>query len=303
MVRAMKREIVSTPTLRWIDILDPTKAELLEIAKEFHLHELVVQDCLDPKHLPKFETIDGAIFTILRLRDPEIKKDAMSVQTMTRKIAIFVRDSLLLTVHRAKLPAIDELSVDFRTKSTSAAALVAEISKRAVLSFDPLLEEIENQLDPLAGALLSSRNKSQLLVRLHRSRRRLSIIKRLLWHTSAVIQRFPRGEGHLAAQVQDLRETVESLLFFADDLHEEATSLLNLEISMASHRTNEVIRVLTVFSVFFLPLTFLVGVYGMNFEFMPELKWKYGYLFAWGIMAVITLGIALWFKRKGWLQG
>jgi magnesium transporter len=76
---------------------------------------------------------------------------------------------------------------------------------------------------------------------------------------------------------------------------------VQLAISVASQRTNEVIRVLTIFSVFFMPLTFIVGIYGMNFRTMPEIEWVWGYPFAWGIMISVTLAIGLWFKRRGWL--
>ena len=89
---------------------------------------------------------------------------------------------------------------------------------------------------------------------------------------------------------------------FFDELMESVNSLLNLHLSMASHRTNEVVRVLTIFSVFLLPLSLIASVYGMNFEHMPELKWTYGYPMVIGIMLAVTLGIFLWFRRKGWLK-
>jgi len=82
---------------------------------------------------------------------------------------------------------------------------------------------------------------------------------------------------------------------------DNVANLLNVYISLSSQRTNEVVRVLTVFSVFFMPLTFIVGIYGMNFDFMPELRWPFGYLYAMGLMVFVTFIIYLWFKKKGWL--
>jgi magnesium transporter len=86
-----------------------------------------------------------------------------------------------------------------------------------------------------------------------------------------------------------------------DQLNEEMNQLLSLYISLSSQRTNEVMRILTIFSVFFLPLTFIVGVYGMNFQFMPELSWKYGYALVWIGMIAVTIFVWRWFKKRKWL--
>jgi magnesium transporter len=91
--------------------------------------------------------------------------------------------------------------------------------------------------------------------------------------------------------------------FYADELLEDVNNLLSIQLALASHRTNEVVRVLTVFSVFFLPLTFIVGIYGMNFRYMPELQERWGYPAAMAGMGFVTLMIYLWFRRRGWLKG
>ena len=92
------------------------------------------------------------------------------------------------------------------------------------------------------------------------------------------------------------------LPLYADELLEGATNLLGLQLSLASHRTAEVMRVLTIFSVSFLPLTFLVGVYGMNFRHLPELEWRWGHAAVWAVMLAVTALIFPWFKRQGWLR-
>jgi magnesium transporter len=100
---------------------------------------------------------------------------------------------------------------------------------------------------------------------------------------------------------RDVQENAESYHFYADELLDDANTLLNVQLSLASHRTSEVMRILTVFSVFFLPLTFIVGVYGMNFDYMPELRERWGYPAVLGLMVVVTLVIYRWFRRRGWL--
>jgi len=116
-----------------------------------------------------------------------------------------------------------------------------------------------------------------------------------------VIQRLSPSSDTNAPLFQDLRENLSTMVFMTDELLEDATSLLNLQISLASQKTNEVMRILTVFSVFFMPLNFIAGLYGMNFQNMPELSHPFGYYGVLTLMATTTLLIAMWFYRRGWL--
>jgi magnesium transporter len=110
----------------------------------------------------------------------------------------------------------------------------------------------------------------------------------------------PAGRG--ASLFRDVQENVESSHFYADELLDDVNTVLNVQLALAAHRTGEVMRILTVFSVFFLPLTFVVGVYGMNFDLMPELHARWGYPAVLAAMGLITLMIYLWFRRRGWLR-
>ena len=101
--------------------------------------------------------------------------------------------------------------------------------------------------------------------------------------------------------LQDSRDLHVKLLNIYDQIHEDVSNLVNFYLSISAQKTNDVIKVLTIFSVFFMPLTFVVGIYGMNFEYMPELKMRYGYPILLGIMVLLSGGIYLWFRRKRWL--
>jgi len=101
--------------------------------------------------------------------------------------------------------------------------------------------------------------------------------------------------------LQNVKDDTHRLMFIAEQLSENVNHLLNLHVSLTSNRTNEVMRVLTVFSVFFMPITFIVGVYGMNFRYLPELEMQYGYFYVWLLMLGITAVLFIWFKRKGFL--
>jgi len=123
----------------------------------------------------------------------------------------------------------------------------------------------------------------------------------MLWHTLNAVQKFvPRSDRNLPL-CQDLRERIESLLFFTDNLLEDLRNLLAVQLSLAANDTNDVMRTLATASVFFMPLTFIVGVYGMNFQSIPELRWRYGYLFVLTTCALITIGLYRWFRNKHWM--
>src|SRR5207253_7357374 len=141
------------------------------------------------------------------------------------------------------------------------------------------------EMENLEDTITETHTSKEAVVRLHLLRRRLLCMKRLAWHLTTVVQRIPfPKDKKFSSFFTDLKEEVDSFSNFTDELLEDATSLANLELALASRRVNEIMRILTLFSVFFLPLTFIVGVYGMNFKFMPELNWEHGYAFAWVLM-------------------
>jgi magnesium transporter len=169
------------------------------------------------------------------------------------------------------------------------------------------MEAIETRIDAFEALVFGGRDTdaggfSRDLREIHVLKRQVTLIKRLLWRTLDVVQRLSPASGRGATLYRDVEENVESYHFYADELLDDANTILNLQLALAAHRTGEVMRILTVFSVFFLPLTFLVGVYGMNFEFMPELHSRWGYPTVLAAMALIVIAIYLWFRRRGWLR-
>jgi magnesium transporter len=298
----MIKEILKSETLVWIDALDPTTEEINRLAAEQELPYHMVQDCLDPEHLPKVEDTGDALFIILRAYDNHCLNGAATVQELTRKLAIFLRGKTLITIHRAELPFLaPHLDPSKYNKYTNPQKLLVALAKGSALSYDKGLEEAELILESIDQELQTRKTTENSIIRLHETKRRLSTMKRLLWHLASVIQRLPFTEKNLKGPLQDLRETAEGQLFFADQLLEEANSLLNLEFSLTTQKNNETIRVLTLFSAFFMPLTFIVGIYGMNFKFMPELDHPNGYIAIWAVMIAVVAAIWSWFKIKRWL--
>jgi magnesium transporter len=290
---------------RWLDVVMPTGDELARIAEEFHLQPTTVQDCLQPEHLPKFEKFEDALFLICRAYDELSNRDADTVQELTRKTAIFWSEKFLITVHR-----VDQIFIRQRREHWSgcteapakaATAILTELLKAILGTYENPLESATDQLDEIETEVFLSQSAPQMIETLFLLKRKATIIKKMLFLTREILTTLAPEIKGWKSSLQDLQETSDHLFFMTDQLYDNATNLLNLHISLSSHRTNEVVRLLTLFSVFFMPLTFMVGIYGMNFKFMPELEKQWGYPAVWLFMLLVTLSIFLWFKRKKWL--
>ena len=302
----MQQTVCSTgePPFVWSDVTAPNVEELQAIAQHYGIPASIVQDCLDPEHLPKHEKFGETTFLILRIYDIAAPEAAGTVQELTRKIAIFFRSDVALTIHRVDLPLTAALRERFGVPGAGCGslALLAALGNGVLDTYERPLQQAEDALDHYEEGLFSPKLKTPSLQKIHLLKRRVSLIKRMLWQSHSVIQRLTPSGERSESVYQDLKENAESYHFWADQLHEEVQNLLSMHVALASHRTSEVMRVLTIFSAFFLPLTFIVGIYGMNFTFMPELNKVWGYPAVLGLMALVSTVIYTWFRRRGWLK-
>jgi magnesium transporter len=304
------------PPFTWVDVVDPTREELRALAGRYGLHPTSVQDCLDPRHLPKYEPLGRHVFMIVRAWDECCSRSAVKLQDATRKLALFLGPDFLLTIHRTDQPYLVEVRERWESGEalhpgeplvgeggTSAVPrMVLDLFHGVADTYGAPLEEGAQKAEEFEGTIFDCTDVVGLLRDIYVVKRRVLLVRRMLWHFRDVVQRMVPAVESSVPLLQDLREDTDNLYAYSHALIEEIDSLLNIQLAVASHRTNEVVRILTLFSAFFLPLTFIVGVYGMNFRFMPELGWHYGYPAIWAGMLVTVLGIYLWFRRRGWLR-
>jgi magnesium transporter len=301
------------PPFTWVDVVNPTREELGKIARRYGLHPMSVEDSLEPEHLPKYERIGSTTFIIVRAIDTGAADDCSTLHEMTRKVAIFYGTDFLITIHRTEQAFLTELMERYRSAVPADGTedrrkgfmprLLIDLINCAVATYQQPLEEAETGIDMFEATVFGEHEFTGLLRRIYLVKRRVTLMRRMLLHTLDAVKKLVPGSEPTAPLYQDLRENVESMHFFAEELLEDVNNLLSIQLALASHRTNEVVRVLTVFSVFFLPLTFIVGVYGMNFEHMPELRERWGYPAVVAGMGLVTLVIYSWFRRRGWLKG
>lgn len=312
----MEHLVTQSERFHWLDVVDPTEAELRTIAEKYGLHSTSVQDCLDPEHLPKYERFGNLTFVILRAYDDVCFDEADTVQELTRKVAVFYTDTFLLTVHRKDQPFFSQLREKWKTKVGSPADratvsdLLSDLLRAVVGSYGNPIDNQLNELERLEMGVFGAQGSKPFHIKNgYFLKRKSSVFKRMLRATIDLLPKITQTFETHSPHFQDLKEEADSLYFYADELMESANSLLNLHISLssqktneASHRTNEVVRVLTIFSVFLLPLNLITGIYGMNFEHMPELRSHYGYPLVLVSMFVVALSVYVWFRRRGWLK-
>ncbi len=309
----MKRREIGQGGLRWIDITNPSSEELQKISQELDLEETIIQDCLDPAHLPKHEMMDDLEFCILRTYDDQANEEADTTQELTRKIVIFRKPNFLLTIHRSDLGLIDFIAgkwANSKLDQGSLADIFVQIFQSVLRSYERPKDIALNRLEALEMSIFGIQGvKSFKLHEGYLLKRRSFVFKRLLRSMIDMSYKLNLKCENEATIKQGIKEDAERLYFYCDELTESTAVLISLHISMASQKTNEsaqqtneVVRILTIFSMFLLPLNVITGIYGMNFDVMPELKWTGGYPFALGLMGFTILAIFLWFKSKGWLK-
>ncbi len=286
----------------WIDVTNPNEAELLDLATKYQLHPNAVQDCLEPDHLPKYEELGNSSFIVLRVYDTIQSNDADTIQEVTRKIAIFVMADKIITVHRTEQPLLQSIKQKFIDTNVclDKHELLLHIINASFLSYDAPSDKLISEIDFYETRIFLRTKLPNLLKNLYHIKRKVSVIRRILTLSKEITAKVEEGFKK-DAMYREMRDNYIQETTVYDQLNEDINNLLSLYLSISGQRTNEVIRVLTIFSVFFMPLTFIVGIYGMNFEHMPELTWEYGYYYSIVSMIAVTIIIYLWFKRKQWL--
>lgn len=297
----MAVKIINQSNYEWIDLLNPTKEEMQKIAEKCNLNFYNLADSLEPNHLPKFETENGINFLILRVVHKGDKKDT-NIESLSNKIAVFFNDSLLITIHRVEMPFIDDIANKCQSmgQTFSTNMVIIKILKSVLQTYNDSILHIINRLESYENKLFLKDPSSKVLQSIYSLKRKTNLCTKLLILSDEVINSIKPSKQEKAAH-QDAKDLYLKLTTLYEQVIDDLNNLLNLYISLSSQKTNEIMKTLTIFSIFFMPLTFIAGIYGMNFHYMPELEFKLGYPIILLIMFIITLIIYYWLKKKKWL--
>ncbi|MCS6969191.1 MAG: CorA family divalent cation transporter [Cytophagales bacterium] len=291
----------------WTNLVDPSLRELSQVAVQYDLHPTSVQDCLEPEHLPKYERIGEVSFVIVRMFDEHSSKEADTVRKMTNKIACFIGKNFLVTIHRQDHEHLKVIRNKWRiyhkNQQNLAFMIMLDIYASVAQTYESPINAAAEELEEYESLIFTdSAPAATIIAKLYLLRRRASVIKNMLTSLHEIMLKASASFVDKSPYLQDVIDNTSRLQYQAAQLYEDANNLLSIHLSLSSHRTNEVMRVLTIISVFFMPLTFIVGIYGMNFKYMPELEMEWGYAMTWLLMLSVVGIIYFWFRKKGWLR-
>lgn len=297
-----KKEFNISERIKWMDIVEPDRPTMEELIEKYHLDSFLVMDSMEPEHLPRFETVEGINYMILRYHTFKSSKGSDSIQQITNKIALFYTSEFLISFHVAEIDFIELIIERYvkRGKYKSVDDVVIRIVMQSLKSFEEPVERLGEQIDFHENNILIRNRDTTEIAALYGLKRQAALIQKMIVLMQEPLHHLndPVGED---LQVQDVIDEHEKMKVLYTQIVEEATNLMSLYMSYTSQRTNEVMKVLTIFSVFFMPLTFIVGLYGMNFKHMPEIGWPWSYPLVWLIMVLVTVVIYIWFRKKKWL--
>ncbi len=292
--------------LLWVDLdNEPENVAKQLLCNELDLHPLAVQDALRDRHPPKVE--DFGNYTFLLFKGLSRLSDSLDFTTL--QLALFVGKRLLVTRRSAESRSVNQLWDEIRQNATrmanGPAILALQVTRfmvehylRLILGLEPRLEELEEEIlahprDEILGELSGYKTDLKKLRRVFVYHQQ--ILARLRTHTFA-------GFGEqVAHELTDVYEQQERAGSLTDLYYELASDLIDSYISIASHHLNQIMKVLTIITAIFVPLSFLAGIYGMNFEYMPELHTPSGYFILLGVMLGIAVILLLVFRKKRWL--
>lgn len=279
------------------------------LGEVFGLHGLALEDVVNVHQRPKVETYADHIFIVTRMATGDGRID-------TEQVAMFLGENYLLTFQERPGDCFDPVRARLKTQAGRIRQAKADYLAYALLDavvdgYFPVLERYGELVESLEDGVIA-RPDSDLVSQIHDLKRDLLTLRRAIWPQREMINSLIRDESPFVAEptriyLRDCYDHAIQLLDMVETYREIASSLVDIYLSSVSARMNEVVKVLTVIATIFIPLTFITGVYGMNFDptrspwNMPELGWYWGYPFALGLMAAVAIGLLIYFRRRGWV--
>lgn len=309
---AESQPYLNKESVTWLHLQGQIRSETIkELGNVFGLHTLALEDVLNKGQRPKVEEYDDQMFIIMSM--PGQHNDTATIE----QISVFLGHNYVISFHEGSNDPFESLRDRLHKKKGRIRQLKADYLLYCILDIVidqgyPVLESISEDIESIEDQLLDTSPTQITLGKIHRIRRELLLLRRKLWPHREVLNNLYRNENALISEntlvyLRDCYDHTIQILDLIENYREMAASMIDIYLSSTSHRLNEIMRILTMIATIFIPLTFVVGLYGMNFSHpnspwaMPELHWYYGYPMVWAIMISIVIGMLIYFKRNKWL--
>ncbi len=290
----------------WVDMWDPGEPEKKLLASTFDIHPILIEDMIADAPTPKVERFEKYLYVVFHALSPGCEKKGV-IDTVD--FDFFIGANWLVSSHppdnhavQSALETVRRRPAELRKGAAYVAYLMVEdITER----FLPLMDRLDSDIDRLETEILHGTGP-QLLEQVFAMKKTLQRLRRVGLHQKEILNRLGRGDFALIPEetrpfFRDAYDHFVRVVDLGDSFREIVNGAMEAYISINGHKMNEVMKVLTLSSTIMLPLTFIAGLYGMNFDVMPELHWRYGYFVAIGTMLLTAVGLVAFFRRRRWL--
>ena len=287
----------------WIDVEAPTQEDLDFLHERYEINTLLLEDTIDPNHLPKFEQDDALKFFLMR-ENTELERTSLNtISDISTKLGIFLFQNIIITVHRMKNRSIYEFKKEIllpENANISADTIALRLALKVMKSFDDESQNLMETMDNIENEIfLKNTNNSNQIRRLYKLKRKSGLNARILNMSADWIDKFKTLTLD-DAETTDLKDKHKDVIADFEHLNAQVTNLISMFLAMSDQKANQVMKVLAIYSMYFFPITFIAGIYGMNFENMPELREPLGYFMTLGLMGFISLVTFIYVRRKRW---
>jgi len=291
----------------WLDVSGVHDVTVVErIGAGFGLHPLLLEDIVNTNQRPKSEDYGNRLYVVVQM----IHHDDASGELQVEQVSVVLGPNFVLTFQEKPGDVLDPVrerlrGAKGRIRGAGADYLAYAILDTIIDHYFTILEEVGDSIEEIEDVLLDEPT-SESLQQIYAIKRTLASFRRGVWPLREAIGGMQRIESALVQRetlpyLRDVQDHTMQVLDAIETFRDMISGMLDLYMSSVSNRMNEVMKVLTVIATIFIPLTFIVGVYGMNFEWMPELHWHWGYPLVWLIMLGVGVGLVIAFRRKGWV--
>jgi magnesium transporter len=294
-------------SVTWLNIDGLHETDIIKkMGDHFGIHPLVLEDIVNTGQRPKLEDFDDYIFVVMKM----LYSEGDDIEIKTEQISFIIGPHYLITFQERVGDVFEPVRERIRKskgrlKKSGTDYLAYALIDAVVDNYFTVIEKFGDRIEELEDELLENPT-SGTLTKIHSMKRELILLRKSVWPLRETISELSRSESKLIKNktivyLRDIYDHTIQVIDTIETLKETVSGMRDTYLSSISNKMNEVMKVLTIIATIFIPMTFIAGIYGMNFEFMPELRWMYGYFAIWGVMAVIAIVMLIYFRRKGWL--
>ena len=295
------------PTVTWINVDGLHEVSVIEgLGKRFGAHSLVIEDILNTHQRPKVDVFDDHIFLVVKM--PLYNDESDEIES--EQVSLILGENFVITFQEREGDVFDAVRNRVkqgagRIRKSGSDYLAYVLADAVVDSYFVILEKIGERIEGLEEELISNPNP-HLLQTIHDLKQQMIFIRKSVWPLREVVGALERGDSpllgdYLRIYLRDLYDHTIQVIDTVETFRDVVSGMLDIYLSSVSNKMNEIMKVLTIFAAIFIPLTFIAGIYGMNFEYMPELKWHGSYFTVLLVMVAIGFGLFLYFWKKKWL--